>query len=76
MTYNIASGRENGVSPKKIDILPYAKTVKEYIPDILGLNEVRGKNENNGFTQQDKDIADYLGYENTFFTPAIEIVKE
>lgn len=73
MTYNIASGSENGLNLEKIDILPYAKTVKEYMPDILGLNEVRGKNERNGFTQQNKDIADFINYEHTFFTPAIEI---
>ena len=31
MTYNVASGRENGISHDKIDFLPYAKTVKEYM---------------------------------------------
>ncbi|MBR2885741.1 MAG: endonuclease/exonuclease/phosphatase family protein [Clostridia bacterium] len=71
MTYNIASGREMGINNDKISVIPMAETIKDYMPDILGLNEVRG--ENCEFTQQEKEIAAVLGYKYSFFAPAIEI---
>ena len=71
MTYNIASGREGGVNQDKISVEPMVAVAKEYMPDILGLNEVRGKNED--FTQQEEAFAEALGYKYHFFAPAITI---
>jgi len=71
MTYNIASGFEGGINREKLCFEPMINTVKEYMPDILGLNEVRGKGDD--FTQQDEEIAEALGYKYHFFAPAIKI---
>lgn len=71
MTYNIASGREGGIDSRKISVIPMAEVIKAYNPDILGLNEVRARH--GVFTQQNEEIANALGYDYTFFGPAINI---
>lgn len=71
MTYNIASGREMGINHDKISVIPMAKVAKEYMPDILGLNEVREKNGKSIY--QEKQFAEFLGYKYHFFAPAIQI---
>lgn len=71
MTYNIASGLEMGTNPDKISVIPMAEVAKEYMPDILGLNEVREKNGESMY--QEKLFADILGYKYHFFAPAIKI---
>ncbi len=71
MTYNISSGIEMGINREKISVVPMAEIAKKYMPDILGLNEVRAKHD--AFTQQDEQIAEILGYKYSFFAPAITI---
>lgn len=70
MTYNIASGREMGIKDN-VSVVPTAGVAKEYMPDILGLNEVREKNGDSVY--QEKQIAEILGHKYHFFAPAIKI---
>lgn len=70
MTYNIQSCRkykdESVISAKFA-----GEVIKQYNPDIAGLNEVHGPGGEFGY--QVKEIADYAGFPYYFFAPAIKL---
>ncbi|MBQ1256370.1 MAG: endonuclease/exonuclease/phosphatase family protein [Clostridia bacterium] len=68
MTYNIQSGRD---AYKKLDLSACEKTIREFSPDILALNEVRMKTLDVGDTEQAKVLAENLDM-NFFFAKAID----
>lgn len=69
-TYNILHGMD--YSTKVIDLSKTADTVKAISPDILVLNEVRGRGPLPGYTDQAREIAKYLGM-NYYFAPSIMV---
>ena len=60
MTYNIQHGHVH--LDKYIDLTKVCDVIKEYDPDIIGLNEVRGRGTNKDYTAQVETMAAYLGY--------------
>ena len=78
MTYNICSGRDFTVfTPENpnyaemvIDATHAARTMAKYAPDIIGVNEVRGKGKTPDFQDEARAMGEYLGY-HYFFGPAI-----
>lgn len=56
----------------EIDFLLFIDAIRCFDPDIVGLNEVRGKGESPNYRAQARILADALGY-HAFFSPAIEI---
>ena len=64
MTYNIQSGWKYRSEPKVIDLPAIAETVKRYSPDVLVLNEVRGRGvTDTRYTDSEAEtIASLLGY--------------
>ncbi|MBR3928687.1 MAG: endonuclease/exonuclease/phosphatase family protein [Clostridia bacterium] len=67
MTYNIQSGRD---AFRKLDLSASEKTVREFAPDLLALNEVRMKTRDVGDVEQAKALAESL-HMHFFFAKAI-----
>ena len=75
MSYNIQSCRD--YITRQFDPTKVINVIKEYEPDILGLNEVRSEklvetNDPSWFNQT-KTIADAMGYKYYFFAEAIKL---
>ena len=75
MSYNIQSCRD--YITRQFDPTKLINVIKEYEPDILGLNEVRSEklvetNDPSWFNQT-KTIADAMGYKYYFFAEAIKL---
>lgn len=60
MTYNIQHGHVH--LDKYIDLTKTCDVIREVDPDIVGLNEVRGRGKNADYTAQVETMAAYLGY--------------
>ena len=60
MTYNIQHGHVH--LDKYIDLTKVCDVIRKYDPDIIGLNEVRGRGTNKDYTAQVETMAAYLGY--------------
>ncbi len=60
MTYNIQHGHVH--LSDHIDLTKVCDVIREYDPDIVGLNEVRGRGKNADYTAQVETMAAYLGY--------------
>ena len=63
----------NYSNDNKIDFESYAKAIKQYNPDIVGFNEVRGKGEAQGYENQTEIIAALTGMKYHYFAEAIKI---
>lgn len=59
MTYNIQHGHVH--LDKYIDLTKVCDVIKEHDPDIIGLNEVRGRGKSKDYTAQVETMAAYLG---------------
>ncbi|MGI6336410.1 MAG: endonuclease/exonuclease/phosphatase family protein [Eubacteriales bacterium] len=71
MTYNICSGRDF-TADRHIDVTQAGKVMQKYMPDIIGVNEVRGLGGADPlFTEQAQTLGEQLGCR-YFFGPAIE----
>ena len=70
MTYNIQSCRKYK-DESVISVKFAGEVIKQYNPDIAGLNEVHGPGGEFGY--QVKEIADYVGFPYYFFAPAIKL---
>ena len=75
MSYNIQSCRD--YITRKFDPSKIIKVIKDYEPDILGLNEVRSEKlvetSDPSWFNQTKTIADAIGYKYYFFAEAIKL---
>lgn len=60
LTYNIQHGHVH--LSNHIDLSKACDVIREYDPDIVGLNEVRGRGEAHDYTAQAEYMASYLGY--------------
>lgn len=60
MTYNIQHGHVH--LDNHIDLTKVCDVIREYDPDIVGLNEVRGRGKRDDYTAQVETMAAYLGY--------------
>lgn len=60
MTYNIQHGHVH--LDKYIDLTKTCDVIRQYHPDIVGLNEVRGRGTRDDYTAQVETMAAYLGY--------------
>ncbi len=60
MTYNIQHGHVH--LGDHIDLTKVCDVIKQYEPDIIGLNEVRGRGSAGDYTAQVETMAAYLGY--------------
>ena len=74
MTYNICSGMSYG-KDKKRDLMQCADVIKQYSPDILGLNEVHYNIGFTGFLKQAEELNKLLGYEYMYYGKA-GVIKE
>ena len=74
MTYNIASCRTYKLGPDfrpvTRDLERYAEAMKEFAPDVCGLNEVDYKLPRSCRVKMAKYLGDALGYESAF-APAV-----
>jgi len=78
MTYNICSGRDFSIfTPENpnyaemvVDATHAARTMAKYAPDIIGVNEVRGKGKTPDFQEEAQQMGEALGF-HYFFGPAI-----
>lgn len=75
MSYNIQSCRD--YITREFDPTKVIKVIKDYEPDILGLNEVRSEKlvetSDPSWFNQTKTIADAIGYKYYFFAEAIKL---
>lgn len=79
MTYNICSGRDFTDATKdnhshgdcEFDLTKAAAVINKYAPDIVGLNEVRGKGTHELFTPQAQILGELTGM-NYYFGKAID----
>lgn len=71
MTFNIQHGLD--YKNQIIDLSLFSGFIGEQDADICGLNEVRGKGNWEGYTDQTNTLGDALGY-NRFFGEAIKVV--
>ena len=62
MTYNIQHGHVHQSNPGRIDLTAVGDVIREASPDLVGLNEVRGRGEHPDYTAQAETLAAYLGY--------------
>ncbi len=60
MTYNIQHGHVH--LDTYIDLTKVCDVIRTYDPDIVGLNEVRGRGKSDDYTAQVETMAAYLGY--------------
>ena len=58
---------------QKIDYNIMAQVIKDYNPDIVGLNEMRNKGILPGFDNQTEILSQLTGIENYFFAKAIDV---
>ena len=56
---------------REIDYPLFAKTIAESGADIVGLNEVRGESETEGYDDQARILAEGAGYKYHYFAEAI-----
>lgn len=66
MTYNIQHGHVHLSDPGRIDLTVTADVIRGESPDVVGLNEVRGRGEHPEYTAQAEFMAGYLGYHGYF----------
>lgn len=79
MTYNICSGHDhNDYTPENpnhgaltVDATRAGYVMKKHMPDIIGVNEVRGKGNIPEYAEQARQMGEVLGY-HYFFGPAIQ----
>lgn len=64
MTYNIQHGHVH--LQDHIDLTKTCDVIRAYDPDIIGLNEVRGRGAREDYTAQVEAMAAYLGYHGYF----------
>lgn len=64
MTYNIQHGHVH--LSDHIDVKKVCDVIKSCDPDIVGLNEVRGRGLHDDYTAQVEEMAAYLGYHSYF----------
>ncbi len=60
MTYNIQHGHVH--LGDHIDLRVVCDVIRRYEPDVIGLNEVRGRGNRADYTAQAEEMAAYLGY--------------
>jgi len=73
MSFNIQHGRDfNYPTEDRIDFDVMANAIKKFSPDIVGLQEVRGKGENPRYTEQARELAEKVGMEFAF-APAFNV---
>lgn len=73
MTFNIQHALD--YKNRVIDIDLFADSIKQFAPDVCGLNEVRGAGPLDGYTDQTNALGDRLGY-NRYFAEAIKVRGE
>ncbi len=74
MTFNVQHFRNFNLRPDDIiDIDFFADFVKEYNPDILGLNEINNNGRTPLYDKQAFVFAQKTGYENVYFAEAIKL---
>lgn len=61
---------------KKIDYEIMADTINREDPDVVCLNEMRGKGDHEGFDDQMKILSELCGYENFYFAKAIDVYSD
>lgn len=67
MSFNIQHCRDfNYPTEDRIDFGVMASAIKRFDPDIVGLQEVRGKGENPKYTDQAKTLSELTGYDYAF----------
>ena len=71
MTFNTQSC--HNFYTRVIDFEIMAKTIRDYDPDIVGLNEMRGKGEHEGFAAQVEKLSELTGMKYFYFAKAIDI---
>ncbi|MGN1346907.1 MAG: endonuclease/exonuclease/phosphatase family protein [Eubacteriales bacterium] len=64
MTYNIQHGHVH--LENHIDLTKVCDVIRAYDPDLVGLNEVRGRGVSRDYTAQAEAMAAYLGYHSYF----------
>ena len=75
MSFNIQHARDfNYPAEDRIDFDVMANAIRRFDPDILGLQEVRGKGENPAYTNQAEEIADRVGMAFSF-APAFNVPR-
>lgn len=57
----------------KIDFSAMAETILKFSPDIVGLNEMRGKGENPEYTAQTEKLAELCGMPFFYFAKALDV---
>ena len=57
---------------EEIDFPSMAEEIKKYNPDIVGLNEIRGKGTHHEYEEQTQILSDLTGIDNFYFAKAIE----
>lgn len=72
LTFNVQHCRSFLAKEEKIDFPLFADTIRCFDPDVVGLNEVRGKGVSEAFRAQAQILADRIGYQ-FYFAPAIEV---
>ncbi len=60
----------------RIDYTVMANAVKKYSPDIVGLQEMRGKGESDGYDAQVEILSELCGMPYFFFAKAIDVGKD
>ena len=73
MTYNVQHFQLFNSEDKRIDFSAYADVLNEVDPDILGLNEIRGKGDLVGYENQIFEISKLVKMENSYFAKAIMV---
>lgn len=76
MTFNIQHGEDHvqklkGETPT-LNFQQIANVIRQFEPDIIGLNEVRDRGAAADYREQTKIIADQLGYEHFYFAKAVD----
>ena len=72
MTFNVQHMRNYGFKNEdRIDFDTFASYIAGKNPDIIGLNEVRGKGDSPAYENQVSIVGKKAGYGHTFFAPAI-----
>ena len=76
MTYNIQHGEDFAKrlagQPEIIDLSLIANVIREYQPDVVGLNEVRDWGAWEDYFEETKMVAEMLGYPYYYFAKAID----
>lgn len=62
-----------GFIERKIDYALMAKVIRESGADVIGLNEMRGKGESDGFDDQTRILSELSGIRHYYFAKAIDV---